>query len=778
MSRRDTPINRREMMMRKELDNRKYHCYFTMESAGGMLKDSLRIIEEIIRLISHGFQQLFASLSSSFAGANIFSQNALLSSPPSLAPSPQRGVGQPALDHLSSQYCDQSAPSATAYCSLITAYRSPSSPGPGNWIQTRCRILEILLKLKSILSKPNQVPYFGSNLKSHLVRNSFLHKAFITSFDAITTGTERLFTPLSLIECTVPRLGGYITLCGLIAFGGALAIPTSAEAATGDRIAAVNISYGQSTEIAGGAYDNVNDKLYFIDNKDQKIYSRDAPGWSDASQTLITNLEAGDEYFGLGFGRISGTPYLAAANVTDCELEIYNALTGAQVNSKTMPGSPGGPAGPKGVTFGGSNWDVIIYQAPRIMNQYDGITLNLQRTVNLSDNGLNIKNTGLTFDSNRNLFYVIQNGEAGFYTFRISGNDATDVNFFTFEPAGAAGDFKGAAFREGPLELVMLDDWSISDIIDRYEGYDAPPTPTPSPSPAPTPPILILDSGDFSGNGTSDISIFRASSGLWAIRGVTRVYFGSSSDIPAAGDYDGDGTSDIGIFRPSSGLWAIKGVTRSYFGSASDIPVPGDYDRDGLCEPGIFRKSSGLWAIRGVTRAYFGGSSDRPVPGYFRAKSGKDIAIFRPSSGLWAIRGVTRAYFGSYADWPVPADYAGSTVEDISLFRPHSGLWAIKGVSRTYFGGASDRPVPADFAGSGTAAIGIFRETSGLWAVRGVTRVYFGGDGDIPIAGPLCRPLTPTPSIAPTATPTPTVMATATMTPTSIPTITPTPTPE
>ena len=66
-------------------------------------------------------------------------------------------------------------------------------------------------------------------------------------------------------------------------------------------------------------------------------------------------------------------------------------------------------------------------------------------------------------------------------------------------------------------------------------------------------------------------------------------------------DYNGDGTSDIGIFRGSAGLWAVRGVTRVYFGSSADKAVPGDYNGDGTTEIGIFRSSVGLWAIRGVT---------------------------------------------------------------------------------------------------------------------------------------------------------------------------------
>ena len=266
-----------------------------------------------------------------------------------------------------------------------------------------------------------------------------------------------------------------------------------------------------------------------------------------------------------------------------------------------------------------------------------------------------------------------------------------------------------------------------------------PPTPTPTlsstPSPTPTtigspaPPWIY----DFNGDGTSDIAIFGESAGLWAIRGITRVYFGSSADETVPGDYNGDGTTEIGIFRSSSGLWAIKSTTRAYFGSGSDLPEPGDYDGDGTTDIGIFRYNSGLWAIRGVTRIYFGGLADSPAPGYYDGSSTKEIGIFRGTSGLWAIRNVTRLYFGSSSDTIVPGDYDGDGAWDYGIFRRTSGLWAIRGVTRGYYGDLVDEPVPADYQGDGRDEIGIFRGLSGLWAIRGVSRVYFGSPGDLPV---------------------------------------------
>ena len=83
----------------------------------------------------------------------------------------------------------------------------------------------------------------------------------------------------------------------------------------------------------------------------------------------------------------------------------------------------------------------------------------------------------------------------------------------------------------------------------------------------------IIEFGDYNGEGTAHPAVFRPSSSLWAIRDISRLYFGSSSDQPVPADYDGDGSDGIGILRDSVGLWAVMGITRVYFGSTGDIPV-------------------------------------------------------------------------------------------------------------------------------------------------------------------------------------------------------------
>ncbi len=202
---------------------------------------------------------------------------------------------------------------------------------------------------------------------------------------------------------------------------------------------------------------------------------------------------------------------------------------------------------------------------------------------------------------------------------------------------------------------------------------------------------------------------------------------------PGVLDYDGDGTSDLAVFRPETGLWAVRGVTRAYFGRAGDLPVPGDYTGDGTADPAIFRPETGLWAVRGTTRLYYGAAADIPVSGYYLDRRARP-AVFRGAAGLWAVRGLTRVYFGREGDRPVPGDYDGGGRWSPAVFRPDSGLWAARLVTRVYFGVSGDVPVPGGYTGDGRDRPGIFRGSPGLWAVRGLTRARFGESGDLPVS--------------------------------------------
>ena len=66
--------------------------------------------------------------------------------------------------------------------------------------------------------------------------------------------------------------------------------------------------------------------------------------------------------------------------------------------------------------------------------------------------------------------------------------------------------------------------------------------------------------GDFDGDGTTDLTVFRPSLGSWftlnsGSNTFTAMNFGTNGDIPVDGDFDGDSRTDFTVFRPGTGTW-------------------------------------------------------------------------------------------------------------------------------------------------------------------------------------------------------------------------------
>ncbi len=138
--------------------------------------------------------------------------------------------------------------------------------------------------------------------------------------------------------------------------------------------------------------------------------------------------------------------------------------------------------------------------------------------------------------------------------------------------------------------------------------------------------------GDFDGDGVTDSTVYRPSSGTWftlnsGTNTFTQEQFGLNGDIPVDGDFDGDQKADLAIFRPSNGEWYFKRssngtVLGAQFGQTGDKPVVGDYDKDGKSDIAFWRPANGnYFVLRSSTNfttffGYaFGQNGDIPVQG-------------------------------------------------------------------------------------------------------------------------------------------------------------------
>ncbi len=271
---------------------------------------------------------------------------------------------------------------------------------------------------------------------------------------------------------------------------------------------------------------------------------------------------------------------------------------------------------------------------------------------------------------------------------------------------------------------------------------------------------------DFDGDGKTDVSVFRPSTGDWYINGSTAglsvVNWGNSTDVTIPGDYDGDGKADEAVFRASadpaandylilkSNGFVFQGTS---WGIPSDVPVSGDYDGDGKSDMAVFRPSDGTWYVLNSgngsnTVAPFGLTGDVPMAFDLEADGKTNLAVYRPTDNTWYIARNTGvpaqnfdAYpFGQTGDLLVPADYDGDSKDDVAVFRPSNGTWYIRKSSDgtttfTPFGQSGDRPVPGDYDGDGKDDIGVYRD--GTWYVNRSTAGYFqtgfGLTADVPV---------------------------------------------
>ncbi|MEO6390697.1 MAG: VCBS repeat-containing protein [Pyrinomonadaceae bacterium] len=280
---------------------------------------------------------------------------------------------------------------------------------------------------------------------------------------------------------------------------------------------------------------------------------------------------------------------------------------------------------------------------------------------------------------------------------------------------------------------------------------------------------------DQTNDGRADPTIYHVSgSSGWTILDsetdlpITR-NFGTVGDLVTGGsDYTGDGQTDLSVFRPSNTTWyygldqAAPNTTfrATIFGVNGDRPVPGDYDGDGINDIALWRSSDGnFYFIRSSDNtfmaAHWGTNGDTPISGDFDGDTKTDFAVVRGTSGglVWYLLKSNYSFnfdeasqWGLVGDKVVPADYDGDAITDLAVWRPSDGTFYVRRSSDQtlqgyHWGTNGDIPQPADFDGDKKADFAVYRASAGQWFIlnSGTSTVRYltlGGPSDIAMTAP------------------------------------------
>ncbi|MBI3987663.1 MAG: PKD domain-containing protein, partial [Lentisphaerae bacterium] len=255
-------------------------------------------------------------------------------------------------------------------------------------------------------------------------------------------------------------------------------------------------------------------------------------------------------------------------------------------------------------------------------------------------------------------------------------------------------------------------------------------------------------SGDYDGDGVSDLAVFDQNTGCWYIRtlpGTLLVWaapWGWPGAEPVSGDYDGDGISDLAVFDQITGNWYVRTMSGTVlawavpWGWPGAEPVGGDYDGDGVSDLAVFDQSTGNWYIRtldGATLAWavqWGWPGAEPISGDYDGDDVDDLALFDQNTGYWYIRTMSGSQVAWASQWgwpgaePTSGDYDGDGISDLAVFDQNSGFWFIRTVSGTMltwamnWGWPGATPVGGDFNGGQESDVAVFDQNTGNWYIR------------------------------------------------------------
>ncbi len=219
-----------------------------------------------------------------------------------------------------------------------------------------------------------------------------------------------------------------------------------------------------------------------------------------------------------------------------------------------------------------------------------------------------------------------------FWIWNSGSNSLTQVGFENVVPAVAPmqQDYNGDGKTDPATWVTNFSEPPSTNPTNVYIKYSGMPTGTQFQVPNQAVPYRA---GDMTGDGRADKVHYKfdnqTNNYVVTITDIVTdaprvVPFGKTGDRFIPGDFDGDGTGDVAIWRSSDGNWwwlrsSDNTVRAATWGVNGDKPVPGDYDGDGKTDLAVWRAGSGqsyYWingSQNGISVAAWGIPTDTAV---------------------------------------------------------------------------------------------------------------------------------------------------------------------
>ncbi len=238
--------------------------------------------------------------------------------------------------------------------------------------------------------------------------------------------------------------------------------------------------------------------------------------------------------------------------------------------------------------------------------------------------------------------------------------------------------------------------------------------------------------GDFNGDGLTDIATYDSTTGKWCVALSVGDHFQDAGEwihtgfgagpnyIALTGDFNGDGLTDLMTYSPNGGVWDVALNTgnngfinagphwaTSFGDGSSDTyrPMTGDFNGDGLTDIMTYIPNGGVWDVALNTgnngfynqgphwADHFGdgpGDTYRPMTGDFNGDGLTDIMTYSPNGGVWdvALNTGNNGFYNQGPHWadhfgdgpgdtyrPTAGDFNGDGLIDIMTYSPNGGAW-------------------------------------------------------------------------------------------------------